>query len=150
MRGKVLWITGAAIVLVLSVASVAFAATQNGSTTAPAPQARGAACGALLDDPAAAAELQALRTEHRADMQAWFDKYGADRSTSEAQDALTELRTEHQNDMQALLTKYGIDASLCTGGGMMRGQGGGMMGGGYGGGYGGGMGGNGCGAVQTN
>ena len=139
MRGKVLWITGAAVVLVLSVASVAFGATQNGSTTAPTPQARGAACGALLDDPAAAAELQVLRTERRADMQAWFDKYGADRSTSEAQDALTELRTEHQGEMQALLTKYGIDASLCTGGGMMGG-----------GGHGGGMGGGGHGVVQSN
>ena len=59
MRGKVLWITGAAIVLALSVASVAFAATQERSTSAPAPQARAAAAGALLDDPAAAADLQA-------------------------------------------------------------------------------------------
>jgi hypothetical protein len=147
MRGKVLWITGAAIVLVLSVASVAFAATQNGSSTAKASQARGAACGALLDDPAAASELQALRTEHRADMQAWFHKYGADTSTSAAKAALTKLRTEHQNDMRALLKKYGIDASLCSGGSMMRGQGGGMMGGG---GHGGGVGGNGCGVVQSN
>ena len=40
MRGKLLWITGAAIVLVLSVASVAFAATQDRSTNAPVPQAR--------------------------------------------------------------------------------------------------------------
>ena len=149
MRGKVLWITGAAIVLVLSVASVAFAATQNGSAT-PAPQARGAAHSALLDDPAAAADLQALRTEHQADMQAWLDKYG-DTSTPAAQAALTELRTEHQNDMQALLAKYGIDASLCAGGGMMGGgygggNGRGMMGGGYGQ----GMGGNGYGPVQTN
>jgi hypothetical protein len=94
--------------------------------------------------------MQELRTEHRAGMQAWFDKYGADRSTSAAQDALTELRTEHQNEMKALLTKYGIDASACSGGGMMRGQSRGMMGGGNGGGMGGGMGGNGCGVVQSN
>ena len=51
-------------------------------------------------------------------MQAWFDKYGADPTTSAAQAALTELRTEHQSDMQALLTKYGVDASLCSGGGI--------------------------------
>lgn len=148
MRGKVLWITVAAVVLVLSVASVALATVQDDSSATPAPQTRGAACGALLDDPAAADELQALRTEHRADMQAWFDKYGADTSTSPAQAALTDLRAEHQSEMQALLEKYGIDASLCAGGGMMGGgHGGGMMGGGYGGGYGAG---NGCGMVQTN
>ena len=147
MRGKALLITGAALVLALSVASVAFAATKSSSAT-PAAQARGAACGALLDDPAAASELQALRTEHQADMQAWYDKYGTDRSTTAAQTALTNLRAEHQNDMQALLTKYGIDASLCSGGGMMGGgNGGGMMGGGNGGGN--GMGG-GCGVVQNN
>ena len=138
MRGKLLWITGAAIVLVLSVASVAFAATQERSTTAPAAQARGVASGALLDDPAAAADLQALRSEHQVEMQAWFDKYGADPTTSAAQAALTELRTEHQSDMQALLTKYGVDASLCSDGGMM------------GGGYGRGMGGAGYGLLQSN
>jgi len=144
MRGKLLWITGAAVVLVLSVASVAFAATQDRSTTAPVPQARGAVAGALQDDPAAAADLQALRSEHQTDMQAWFDKYGADTTTSAAQTALTELRTEHQSDMQALLAKYGVDASLCTGGG----SGGGMMGGGYGGGMMGG--GYGSGLLQSN
>ena len=141
MRGKLLWITGAAVVLVLSVASVAFAATQDRSTTAPAPQAR-AAAGTLLDDPAAAADLQALRTENQTDMQAWFDKYGADTTTSAAQAALTELRTEHQSDMEALFAKYGVDAGLCSGGG----SGGGMMGGGYGR----GMGDNGCGLLQSN
>jgi hypothetical protein len=147
MRGKVLWITVASVVLALSVASVAFAAVQDDSSAAPAPQTRGAACGALLDDPAAADELQALRTEHRTDMQAWFDKYGADRSSAEAQAALTDLRAEHQSEMQALLEKYGIDASLCTGSGMMGGHGGGMMSGGYGAGNGVG---NGCGMLQTN
>ena len=141
MRGKLLWITGTAIVLVLSVASVALAATQDRSTTAPAPLARGVAAGALLDDPAAAADLQALRSEHQADMQAWFDKNGADTTTSAAQAALTELRTEHRSDMEALLAKNGVDASQCTGAGS-----GGMMGGGYGG----GMGGNGYGLLQSN
>jgi hypothetical protein len=135
MRSKVLWTTVSAVVLALSVASVALAATKDDSSASPAPQTRGAACGALLDDPAAADELQALCTEHRADMQAWFDAYGADRTSADAQAALAELRTEHRTDMQALLEKYGIDASRCTGGG--------MMGGGYGAG-------NGCGMAQAN
>ena len=144
MRGKALLISGAALVLALSVASVAFAATKSPSA-APTAQARGAACSALLDDPAAASELQALRTEHQADMQAWYDTYGTERSSSAAQTALTKLRTEHQTEMQALLTKYGIDAGLCSGGGMM----GGRMGGGNGAGM---MGGGNaaCGMVQSN
>ncbi len=142
MRGKLLWITGASVVLVLSVASVAFAATQDRASAAPTAPPRGAAAGALQDDPAAAADLQALRSEHQSDMQAWFDKYGAAPTASPAQDALTELRSEHQSDMQALLTKYGVDPSLCSGGG----NGGGMMGGGYGR----GMGGAGYGLLQSN
>lgn len=142
MRGKVLWITVASIILALGVATAALAAVQDDSSASTAPQTRGAACGALLDDPAAVEELQALRTEHRADMQAWFDKYGADRDSAEAQAALADVRTEHRSEMQALLEKSGIDASLCAGGGMMGGYGGGM-GGGYGGG-------NGCGMLQTN
>ena len=145
MRSKALLIAGATVVLALSLASVAFAATKAPSA-APAAQARGAACSALLDNPAAASELQALRTEHQADMQAWYAKYGTDRSTAAAQTALTALRAEHQKDMQALLTKYGIDASLCTGGGMM---GGGTGGAGMSGGMG-GMGGGGCGVAQSN
>ena len=75
-------------------------------------------------------------------MQAWFDTYSADTTTSAAQAALTELRTEHQSDMDALLAKYGVDPSLCTGGGSV----GGMMGGGYGR----GMGDNGYGLLQSN
>ncbi len=82
MRSKVLWTTVSAVVLALSVASVALAATKDDSSASPAPQTRGAACGALLDDPAAADELQALCTEHRADMQAWFDAYGAARTSA--------------------------------------------------------------------
>jgi hypothetical protein len=55
------------------------------------------------------ADMLKLREEHRAEMQAWWDKYGSDTSRSGAQKALEELRTEHWNDMRALMRKYGVD-----------------------------------------
>ena len=63
----------------------------------------------LMSDPAFREDMQTLRDEHREDMQAWWDKYGADTSTDAAQKALEELRTEHWNEMRALFKKYGVE-----------------------------------------
>ena len=41
---------------------------------------------------AALKAMQALRTEHQADMKAWYDRYGSDRQSAEAQAALQQLR----------------------------------------------------------
>lgn len=89
----------------------------------------GGACRSLMSDPAAVKDMQALRAEHRADMQAWWQKYGSDASSAAAQDALRQLREEHWNDMQQLFKKHGITPPSRASG-----QGGpGMMGGGPGG-----------------
>ena len=115
------------------------------------PRSAASLCGALAGNQAAQKDVQALRSEHLADMKAWHDTYGQDPSSAQAQAALTKLRTEHWNDMLALMKKYGVSAGAGAGpgmmggngsgsgwrsgagygGGMMRGSGLGMMGGGY-------------------
>ena len=103
---------------------------------------RRARCG--VTDPQALAELQALRTDFWNARQAWFDKYGAGRTSAAAQADLQKIRDDHQAKVQAVFDKYGIDAT--AGAGMMNGggygHGGGMMGGGQGNGAG-------CGACTT-
>jgi hypothetical protein len=49
-----------------------------------------------------------LMNEHRADMQAWSQKYGDNPQSDAAQKALQELRTEHAQEIQKLLDKLGI------------------------------------------
>jgi hypothetical protein len=68
-----------------------------------------AACGALMNDPEAAEAMSELRTEHRAEMQRWYEKYGSSRSSADARRALWRLRVEHRSDMRALLGQYGIE-----------------------------------------
>ena len=41
-------------------------------------------------------------------MRAWWDKYGDDPPSDEAQKALDELREEHRSDMRELFEKYGV------------------------------------------
>ena len=86
----------------------------------------GGACRTLMSNPDALKAMQALRTEHRQDMQAWWQKYGGDPSSAAAQKALKELRQEHWNDMQQLFKKFGIKVPQ---GGSPGGYGPGMMGG---------------------
>jgi hypothetical protein len=89
----------------------------------------GGSCGALMSNPDAVKGMQDLRVEHRADMQAWWQKYGSDPQSAAAQEALRALRQEHWNDMRALFKKFGIAAPATA-----QGQAGpGMMGGGPGG-----------------
>jgi hypothetical protein len=108
-------------VIALSVVAVAYGATR---TTATKRAAGNGACGALMSNPKALKAMQALRTEHRADMKAWYDQYGSDPQGAEAQAALQQLRDEHWNDMQQLFKKFGIKAPTTQ-----PGQSGGMMGG---------------------
>ena len=130
---KLLTILAAAAITGLALVAIASAATPTpkASTAPGAADARGV-CGALTDDPEALAELQALRAEKREAWQAWFEQWGDDRRSDEAQAALQELRETYWDKMRALLEKYDIavpqGAGPCTrsgqGGGMMRGGGG--------------------------
>jgi hypothetical protein len=147
MTRKTLWIGITALVVALVAATAAFATTQHraiavtattrlvAATPAPANTVIPGACRALVNDPAAWKGMQALRSEHFKDMQAWSKQYGSDPSSAAARSALAKLRTEHWNDMRALLGKYsagsatsGSGAAIgCPGSGYR-----GMMGGGYG------------------
>jgi len=139
MRRKMLWIGVAAVVVALSVATVAFAATQRSTTGSARANAATTSIGfrgAMMGGAVTVKNMRALHAEHQADMKAWFDKYGADPSSAAARTALAKLRAEHWNDMRAQLKKYGINAGTTGRGTMMGGSGagyGGMMGGaGYG------------------
>ena len=119
----------------LTVVAVAVGATRSQLAGGGA----GVACGALMSDPEAAQAMQELRAEHRAEMQAWYEKYGSTRSSAEARRALRKLRAEHWSDMQALFGEYGIKAPGAgrSGGGSCGGLGSGGCGaGGQGAGYG--------------
>ena len=120
---KTIAVVAAVAAVALSVVAVAYGATR---TSTPRPAAGNGACGTLTGDPKGLEAMQALRTEHRAEMQAWYDQYGSDPSSSEAEAALQTLRGEHWTDMQNLLKKLGIEAPAKQGqgGGMMRGSGG--------------------------
>ncbi len=127
MRRRMLWIGVAAVVVALSAATVAFAASQRstGSST-PARAATRTSVGfrgTMMGGPVTLKDMRALHAEHQADMKAWFDKYGADPSSAAARAALAKLRAEHWNDMRALMDKYGINAGTTLRGSMMGGTG---------------------------
>lgn len=114
------------VIAAVAAATLSIAAVALGADTAP-PVSRGAggACGALMSDPEAVRAMQDLRAEHQQEMQAWFDKYGADPTSEKAQAALRDLRTEHWKDMKALFDKVGIKAPATGGPGRaLRGAGG--------------------------
>jgi hypothetical protein len=125
MKKRTLVIALAAVVVALLVASVAWAATQGrtggSAKTGTGPRSAAAWCGALASDPAAWKDMQALRTQHMADMKAWLNTYGQEPSSPDAQAALAKLRSEHWNDMLALMKKYGVSARNGAGPGMMDG-----------------------------
>ncbi len=133
MRRRMLWIGVAAVVVALSAATVAFAATQR-STAGSAPtraatSTLGSFRGTMMGGTFTVKDMRALHAEHLADMKAWFDKYGADPSTAAARAAMAKLRAEHWNDMRALMKKYGVNLGTTGRGTTMGGAGGGMMGG---------------------
>jgi hypothetical protein len=121
---KTMLLVGVVAAIALSVVAVAYGATTKQSVRR---SARAGACGSLMSNPQALKDMQALRAEHQADMQAWSDQYGADPSSAEAQAALQNLRQEHWTDMRDLFKKYGI--AVPQGAGPGSGQGGGGCGG---------------------
>ena len=114
----------AALVALTFVATGANAAAGQASTAAT-----GVNCG-VTDTPEAIAELQARRADFFEARQAWFDQYGTDRWSDEAQAALQELRDDHEAKVQAVLDEYGIDATAGSQSrsGYSHGTGGGMGG----------------------
>ncbi len=122
---KLLTILASVAVAGLSVVALASAATTTPST----PGAWGA-CAALTDNPEALAEMQALRADQREARQAWFEEWGDERRSDEAQAALQQLRETHWAKMRALLEKYDIEVPEGAGPGNRTGRGGGMMWGG--------------------
>ena len=108
MRGhwKRLMVLAVVAAVGLTVVAVAVGATRSQL----AGRGAGAACGALMSDPEAAQAMSELRTEHRAEMQAWYERYGSSRSSAEARRVLRKLRAEHWSDMQALFGEYGVKA----------------------------------------
>jgi hypothetical protein len=141
MKSRMLWI-GLTVLAVVLIASTAAVAAQQRTGTASRPAAiagLGGACGALMRDPAALKDMQALRSEHQADMKARLAQYGSDPNSPAARAALTKLRAEHMNDMRALLQSHGIKAGTWSRGSMKGGATPGGMMGGLGSGYGSGI-----------
>jgi hypothetical protein len=110
----------------LSLVAVAYGATR---TQTERRAAGNGACGVLMNDPEALDAMQALRTEHLKERQAWYKQFGSDPSSAEAQTALQDLREEHWNDMRGLLEKLGVELPEGAGPGGMMGSGGGCGGG---------------------
>ncbi|MEI6725755.1 MAG: hypothetical protein WCN81_05995 [Actinomycetes bacterium] len=131
---KTIGVLAIVAVLGLSVVAVAW-----GAGTGRSGARRTAACRTLMGNPQAVKEMGTLRAEHQKDMRAWYGKYGADPSSTEARAAMQTLRQSHWNDMKALFKKYGIKvpagagAGACGGPGGMMGAGGSCGGGGCGG-----------------
>lgn len=75
-----------------------------------------AGCQRLMQDPKAMQVMHTLHADHQKDIQAWRDKYGANPSSPEAQQALTQLWREHNQEMRAAFEKAGIKvpAGVCT------------------------------------
>ncbi len=140
MKRKTLWIGIAALVVALVAATAAFATAQHhagavttttrlvAATPASANITGPGACGALMSDPKAWKDMQALRDEHFKDMQAWWKQYGSESGSAAAQTALAKLRTEHWNDMRALMQKYGVGSAASGNGPATSGPGSGYRG----------------------
>ncbi len=90
--------------------------------------------GELMSDDGFRDDVNALRDAQQAAMDAWWDKYGEDPTSSEAREAMQALREDARADMEALLEKYDVDLPGGLGGRLFGGRGGGLMGGGLGGG----------------
>ena len=119
------------IVAVVAVVGLSTVAVASGAARVKNPFRGRAACGQLMSNPKAVAAMQALRDEHRQEMQAWYDKYGADPTSVDARAALKTLRQAQWNDMRALFAQFGVKVPTGAGPGVCGGRGG-MMGGGNG------------------
>ena len=111
------------IVAVVAVVGLSVVAIASGAAKVKNPFRGRAACGQLMSNPEAVKAMQALRDEHRGEMQAWYGKH-ADPTSAEAKAALKSLRQEHWNDMKALFKEFGIKVPKGVGPGVCGGQGG--------------------------
>ena len=114
---------------VVAVVGLSVVAVASGAAKVKNPFRGRAACGRLMSNPKAVAAMQTLRGEHRQEMQAWYEQYGADPTSDAAKAALAKLRQAHWNDMKSLFKEFGIKVPKGAGPGACGGQGG-MMGGG--------------------
>jgi hypothetical protein len=99
---------GAASAEARDVAALKTFVAESGGT--PAATAMGMpGSGDLLTDDGFRADVRQLREEHRADMDAWRDKYDGDRDSDEATVALQKIRDKHQTATAVLLKRHGVD-----------------------------------------
>ncbi len=96
--------------------------------TLPTPPAHNQQLEKLKNNAQFRADFAKLREQMRADMQAWFKRYGSDPRSAAAVAAMKTLRTQQQTALKALFTKYGVTLN-----GHLMGPG--MMGRGFGGGF---------------
>jgi hypothetical protein len=115
------------ILAAVAVVGLSVVAVASGAAKVKNPFRDRAACGKLMSNPKAAAAMQALRDEHRQEMQEWYKKFGTAPASAEAKAALMTLRKDHWNDMKTLFDKLGIKVPKGVGPGICGGQGG-MMG----------------------
>ena len=117
------------VLTVVAVVGLSAVAVASGAAKVKNPFRGRAACGKLMGNPEAVKAMQALRDEHRQEMQAWYGTYGDDPNSAAAKAALKSLRQGHWNDMKALFKEFGIKVPKGVGPGICGGRGG-MMGGG--------------------
>jgi hypothetical protein len=111
---RITWVAAIVAVGLLALAGVALAyhGTPGAATGSGSGNGTGTYTG--VSDPAAAAELSALRADFVDARTAWYDEYSADRTSDEAQAALQTLRDDYQADVQAVFDEYGIDHTADT------------------------------------
>ena len=104
---KTVALVAVVVAVALSVVAVAYGTTRS---TAKGRAGGNGACGTLMSNPEALKAMQALRADHQKDMRAWYDEYGSDPASVDAQAALQRLREEHRSDMRQLFDKLGVKA----------------------------------------
>lgn len=67
--------------------------------------------GGMMRGSAGSAEAQQIAEEHSAAMEDWYERYGDDPDSPEAQSALQAVRDAHRADMQQLGGGRGLDAA---------------------------------------
>ena len=92
-------------VLVLAVTATAFAAGGDGLRHRL--HGGGGTCAGLMQSGDSSSAMRQLRNEHMNEMQAWFDKYGADPTSPAARDALLAMRKHHSEEMRGLVGRSG-------------------------------------------
>ena len=114
-RWKTVVTAAAVAVIALSVVAAAYGVTRATGTA----NGRGA-CAALMSNPQAVKDMQALRIEHQKDMQAWWDTYGSAPNSAAAQAALVAAEgrvTIEAEEHAGANTADADEGVVCTSGG---------------------------------